>query len=197
MWWGWNLLVVIVMVAFLAGAIYTLLTVYVCDNHTCKAFKNANNAENRNQALLNNIFVDGMWPLAFIGAFFGAFFSLWLTGSSMTMIKYIILFLVWFLVLYVTFQFVIHHYIKPIIEAVRLNKNYEESEGCKTLSQMFKESDTTKIESLIDISTIDSLTSANNNQQLNPELVQDFMSFDSSEMTSQLTMSKDSKSTEE
>jgi hypothetical protein len=128
MMWVVGLIFVFVLLLFLAGAIYTLLSVYICDNHTCKAFKNASRvapvgSPEYNKTLLQGLYSDGMWPLAFIGAMIGAFFSIWLVGGSMTIVTYAILFLVWFLVLYFMFSFTVHHYVDPIIESIEANSN--------------------------------------------------------------------------
>lgn len=153
--WVVDLLVVLVLLLVLAGAIWTVLSVYICDNHTCKAFTKAKHAgdvgsDDYNRTLVSSIFTDGMWPLAFIGAVIGAFFSLWLTGGCMTIVRYVILLLIWFFVIYFVFSFTIHHYLDPILESIDGNarishwSKIDSSISLTPLSQQFKDEMTEK-----------------------------------------------------
>ena len=121
-----DIIVVLALLIMLSAAIYMILTFYICDDQTCKAFVIANNEEERgtvayNIELLNNIFIDGVWPIALIGSFIASFFSMWLGGGNMTIANYFIMFFINFLVIYFTFNFSIHHYLQPILSYVKEN----------------------------------------------------------------------------
>ena len=121
-----DIIVVLALLIMLSAAIYMILTFYICDDQTCKAFVIANNEEERgtvayNIELLNNIFIDGVWPIALIGSLIASFFSMWLGGGNMTIANYFIMFFINFLVIYFTFNFSIHHYLQPILAYVKEN----------------------------------------------------------------------------
>ena len=121
-----NIFLVFVVGVMLSAALYMILNFYICDNNTCKAFVSASEKAPKgsidyNIELINNIYIDGMWPLALIGAIIGAFFGMWLTGSPMSIINFFIIFFVMFVVLYFTFNFSIHHYLSPILLYLKQN----------------------------------------------------------------------------
>jgi hypothetical protein len=112
-----DVLAIIAFIILLAASIYMLVSFYVCDNQTCKAFKQAENIAPRDTkeyvlSLLNELYNDGIWPFPYIGAAILTPLSLWFIGVPITVKTFAIVFLVSFIVIYFLFSFFGHHYIK-------------------------------------------------------------------------------------
>lgn len=128
-------LAIVSFLVLLAASVFMILQFYVCDNHNCKAFQEADEVAPRGTkdyviALLNELYNDGIWPLPYIGAAIVAPLSLWLLGVPITVRNFAIVFLVSFIVIYFLFSFFGHHYVKFISNYV---SNYIE-DNCPTLT---------------------------------------------------------------
>lgn len=103
-------------------SIFMLLSFYVCDSGTCKAYTVAdtrNTASGRTLALLDEIGNDGMWPIAFNGALIIAVILLWWFRIPFDVRNFGFLFFIPFAIIYFLFSFVFHHYVKPITRDVK------------------------------------------------------------------------------
>lgn len=116
------LIEVLAIVAFLIllfFSIYMIISFYVCDTHTCKAFKMAGEKGPKDSkpyviSLLNELFNDGIWPFPYVGAAIITPLSLWFIGAPLTVRTFAIMFLVSFIVIYFLFSFFGHHYLRFI-----------------------------------------------------------------------------------
>jgi len=103
-------------------SIFMLLSFYVCDSGTCKAYTVANtqnDALSRNLSLLNEIGNDGMWPIAFNGSLIIAVILMWWFRVPFTVRNFGFAFFIPFAIIYFLFSFIFHHYVKPITYDVK------------------------------------------------------------------------------
>lgn len=96
-----------------------IYTFYVCDSHTCKPYKQAENkgapgTKTYTLALLNELYNDGIWPYPYIGATIIAPLILWFVDVELTMKNFAIIFFICFVVIYFLFSFFGHHYLRII-----------------------------------------------------------------------------------
>jgi hypothetical protein len=110
---------VIAFLILLAASIFMLINFYVCDSQNCKAFNEAAKVAPKGTkaytiALLQEFFNDGIWPLPFIGGAIAAPLILWFVRIPITILNFITVFLVTFIVIYFMFAFFGHHYINFI-----------------------------------------------------------------------------------
>lgn len=110
---------VLAFLILLGASIFMLINFYVCDNQNCKAFNEAGKVAPKGTkaytiALLQEFFNDGIWPLPFIGGAIAAPLILWFVKIPITVLNFMIVFLVSFIVIYFMFSFFGHHYINFI-----------------------------------------------------------------------------------
>ena len=102
-----------------------LFKFYTCDNHTCKAFIDAENSATVGTKkyyieLLNNIFNDGVWCFPFVGASISTLLCFWFLNIPITLNNFGLLFFVTFCVVYFSFAYFGYHYVKVITEFIGL-----------------------------------------------------------------------------
>jgi len=109
----------ITFIILLVAAIYMLMTFYVCDSYSCKAFTIANKkapegTKDNVLALLSEFYNDGIWPIPYIGAAILTPLCLWFLSVPMTIKTFGVMFFTSFVVIYFMFSFFGHHYVRPI-----------------------------------------------------------------------------------
>ena len=114
------ILAIITFIILLICALFMLNNFYICDSHSCKAFKQAGKVSSVKGtkeyviALLGELCNDGIWPFPYIGASILTPLSLWFVGIPLTVKNFAIVFFVSFVVIYFMFTFFGHHYGKVI-----------------------------------------------------------------------------------
>jgi hypothetical protein len=132
-------LVTLIYAGILVAALCLVIFNFICDNQTCLAFKNAETegekgSKDYNDALLSELFTDGIWPFAYIAATISSALALWLIRDECVSIKkFTILFLVTFICIYLMLAFIAHHYVEPIV-----NYLYKENRMIKKLEDSSK-----------------------------------------------------------
>lgn len=119
-----ELIEIFTIVSFLTllfASIYMLLSFYVCDKQTCKAFNQAADYGEKGStayviALLGELYNDGIWPFPYIGAAVLTVFSLWFVGAALTVKNFAIMFFISFITIYFLFSFFGHHYVRFIAQ---------------------------------------------------------------------------------
>jgi hypothetical protein len=112
-------LAVLTFFVLLAASLYMLINFYVCDNHACKAYDDAEKkgvpgSKSYTVALLNQTFNDGIWCLPYIGASISTPLALWFMGTPINIKNFAILFFITFATTYFIMAFMGHHYIRVI-----------------------------------------------------------------------------------
>lgn len=125
-------LVILTFLILLAASIYMLFSFYICDAHQCSIFKDASlegstDSEAYNLSLIDNLFCDGYWNIAYIACSILTALSLWLIEAPYTTRNFAIIFLISFLCVFGIIGFVVHHYVRPI--SIQLH-NFVEDKVC-------------------------------------------------------------------
>lgn len=114
---------VFVFIGLLVLAIVLIYNIDLCDNHTCKAFDDATakgepGSKEYTLALIESVGGDGFWPIAFIGAIFITFFLAVGQLINTDIASLWVVFLLTFFIMYALNNFAIHHYFRPIADAI-------------------------------------------------------------------------------
>lgn len=110
---------IFVFIGLLILASILVYNIDLCDNHSCKAFIDAETVAEPNTkayilSLVDSLGSDGFWPFAFLSATFVTFFLI-LAGVVVPTVESI--WITWvfvFLIFYAVSNFFIHHYFNPI-----------------------------------------------------------------------------------
>lgn len=162
-----QLVTFIAIIAFfvlLGASIYMMLQFYVCDNYDCKCFKVADKKTEKENTLKyisylqKELGADGIWPIAYISSAILTPLFLWFMDGVIyyyneqnkvgeirifSVKNFALLFLISFAVMYFMISFVVHHYIKPVVnytteEINKINiKNTEEYKNNKSSVDTF------------------------------------------------------------
>jgi len=114
-----EILMVLFFGLLLSLAIILLGQIYICDNSACKSFQEAVKAGELGSKpyvllLVNSLFDDGIWPVAYIASAILTPLSLYFLRFPITIYTFSILFFISFATMYFVFLFIIHHYVRFI-----------------------------------------------------------------------------------
>jgi len=90
-----NLICIGIYILLLIWAIYTLMTSFICDEHTCTIFTSAlKQAENKSQILflLNHLCEETIWPYAFISSSIISFLFFAILPIKLTLFYFLVTF---------------------------------------------------------------------------------------------------------
>ncbi len=166
----------------LVACVWMSIQFYVCDNQTCKVFEDAKKksqpgTKEYTLELLNNMFGDSIWCFAFIGGSIISFICVWLLGARPNLKNLAIMLLVSFIVMYSIFAFIIHHYVKYIVNDVseyvsQSNPKFDYSCKCPKCTEIlsntpFDTKSSTVVSDIKSLSSNKSLTNEKSNQSKN------------------------------
>jgi hypothetical protein len=103
---------------------------YVCDKENCKAFrkvKNLKSEKEKSEALKHELFTDGLWSIAYLGATIITLFLFFFFNNKFSAINFSLCFIPSFLVIYFLLSFLSFHYVRPIV-------NYKENSKVPEIS---------------------------------------------------------------
>jgi len=112
---------IIIYLLLLIWAIYTLMTSFICDEHTCTIFTLAfKQAENKSQILflLNHLCEETIWPYAFISSSIISFLFFAILPIKLTLFYFLVTFFLSWLIFYALISFLVHHYVIPMKDTI-------------------------------------------------------------------------------
>lgn len=117
------IIIIIVVFIFLGIGLYSIATMYICDNDNCAAIKVAKEKGEPGSVeylsfLLNSTYGGGLWSFALVGGIVISPIALWIMYRPITVINFITIFLVSFLVIYFLFSFFSYHYVQPLAKII-------------------------------------------------------------------------------
>lgn len=114
-----DLALIITFAILLIAAIYILVTFFVCDNHRCKAYVDADFDATGDRGRLGvEALNQSIWALAFVGGAIAMGLILTFGRMPMDIINCSIVFFISFVVIYFILSFYIHHFIRPVIDSL-------------------------------------------------------------------------------
>jgi len=116
-----NLICIGIYILLLIWAIYTLMTSFICDEHTCTIFTSAlKQAENKSQILflLNHLCEETIWPYAFISSSIISFLFFAILPIKLTLFYFLVTFFLSWLIFYALISFLVHHYVIPMKDTI-------------------------------------------------------------------------------